>query len=146
MSVGYRRFLETVSKALSAGTIPTEDMYDALVEGLPEEEQELCEDPEEVNVERFVVFMKIVMRYNDALNGNTDLSHEDMLYITQKSSLTELPINYNTLVEAWANNVYTISDALSVMLGDNASDEFSADIAAAIQELNKDESVKLVMT
>lgn len=146
MSVGYRRFLETVSKALSAGTIPTEDVYDALVDGLPEGEQELCEAPEEVNVERFVVFMKIVMRYNDALNGNTDLSHEDMLYITQKSSLTELPINYNTLVEAWANNVYTISDALSVMLGDNASDEFSADIAAAIQELNKDESVKLVMT
>lgn len=146
MSVGYRRFLETVSKVLSAGTIPTEDVYDALVDGLPEEEQELCEAPEEVNVERFVVFMKIVMRYNDALNGNTDLSHEDMLYITQKSSLTELPINYNTLVEAWANNVYTISDALSVMLGDNASDEFSADIAAAIQELNKDESVKLVMT
>lgn len=146
MSVGYRRFLETVSKALSAGTIPTEDMYDALVEGLPEEEHELCEAPEEVNVERFVVFMKIVMRYNDALNGNTDLSHEDMLYITQKSSLTELPINYNTLVEAWANNVYTISDALSVMLGDNASDEFATDIAAAIQELNKDESVKLVMT
>ena len=146
MSVGYRRFLETVSKALSAGTIPTEDVYDALVDGLPEEEQELCEAHEEVNVERFVVFMKIVMRYNDALNGNTDLSHEDMLYITQKSSLTELPINYNTLVEAWANNVYTISDALSVMLGDNASDEFATDIAAAIQELNKDESVKLVMT
>lgn len=90
--------------------------------------------------------MKILMRYADVTKGHTDLSNEDVMYITQKSSLTELPINYNTLVEAWSNNIYTIADALSAMMSDDVSDEFTRDIASAVQELSVSNSVKLVMT
>lgn len=146
MSLSYELFCESVMDTLGRDSGIDESTYEALVAGLPAEERDLCDSTEPGDVERFVVHMKILMRYADVTKGYTDLSNEDVMYITQKSSLTELPINYNTLVEAWSNGIYTIADALSAMMSDAVSDEFTRDIASAVQELNGSDSVKLVMT
>lgn len=98
-----------------------EESFDSIYYSLEDDEQDKIDNMQDDLETEFAV-ARLVMRYVDACNGNTRMRDDGVLEITERSSISELPIDMTTFVMMSAAGMSTIHDAETMEVDDRQLD------------------------